>query len=201
VLRRSPPILSSLSLLLFLATASLWTLSYFRTDLLKYLRHRVINPTAFAEHRYAFSSSNGGASLERATVIFEDDAVAELRFQSGYVFDDDFRLTHTTLPVREYGGFPTPERRWLGFGYFSYQIAEITTADLVLPQQRGSRITFPWALPCLVFAALPAWHFVRQRHARRRIKRLRSGLCAHCGYDLRSTPGRCPECGTMQPTP
>ena len=202
-MRRALTILTALSLLLFLTTAALWTLSYFRADFVKCLRYRILTPTAFAEEGYVFSSSNGGAFLERHNLNFEQstpDAAAELRFQSGYFFDDDFRLTHTTFSLREYGGFPADDR-WLGFGYSSYQVPDPRDTGPILPPQVGWRVNFPWALPCLAFAALPTRHILRQRRVRRRLKRLRAGLCAQCGYDLRSTPARCPECGTMHPTP
>ena len=45
----------------------------------------------------------------------------------------------------------------------------------------------------LLFGFLPVRWFILQR---RRRARERIGRCAKCGYDLRATKDRCPECGT-----
>jgi hypothetical protein len=63
---------------------------------------------------------------------------------------------------------------------------------------RGSRpgvdqwVSIDMAYPFGAFAALP---LVRLARFWRRRRRVRSGGCPDCGYDLRATPDRCPECG------
>ena len=55
----------------------------------------------------------------------------------------------------------------------------------------------PIWLPLVVFMIFPLyWLVIPLRAARRRRKRRRLGQCATCGYDLRGSSERCPECGT-----
>ena len=86
---------------------------------------------------------------------------------------------------------PLPGTGW-DFGgakYRSERFGGIPTHIVYLP--------LVWVVvPAALFATAPVVMRVRRRQRTRRAAR--AGRCPTCGYDLRATPNRCPECGTAQ---
>jgi hypothetical protein len=73
----------------------------------------------------------------------------------------------------------------------------MTLMDGTVGGQRFVMFLTPIWLPTLAFVVLPIVRF-----ATRRLRRsLAEGHCRACGYDLRATPDRCPECGTVPKNP
>lgn len=91
-----------------------------------------------------------------------------------------------------FSGPPTLEMNWLGFSAHTGRTDPTHTSPF-----GGNRPYVTVIIPHWMLAAaagvLPAWWMIR----RRRASRLRPGHCRRCGYDLRATPDRCPECGQV----
>lgn len=87
------------------------------------------------------------------------------------------------------GGTPTRVTSLLGFQY-----AEFSGPRLGVAEQPHSLLVVPYWPVVLATSILPLrWSARRLRtHSRSRLAR-----CVECGYDLRTTPGRCPECGRI----
>ena len=80
----------------------------------------------------------------------------------------------------------------ISFDLASFGFAEGYTNRVGVPQWDAFvTLGFPVELLCLVLAA---WIAFRDVGVQRRLRR--PGSCRVCGYDLRGTPERCPECGT-----
>ena len=107
-------------------------------------------------------------------------------------------LRHQSLTPLErqsyWQGFVAPHVVWRSAGFYSVHDPG---------GHPKSKVSFgvPLWLPLALLAAAPAAGAVAFARARRRAARLRRGLCPACGYDLRTTPGKCPECGTSSATP
>jgi 4-amino-4-deoxy-L-arabinose transferase-like glycosyltransferase len=188
VRRRLLDFLTVLSLLLCVAVAALWVRSYRVGDLLSHITH---TGSGFRERSLVSTRGRFGWHYNDEQYVGENASRGWASDQYGVGREG---LSRGTMS-------PWRMSPWETLGFYASN-----TSDTHRPMDPRTRevytrtavrqiLNVPYYLPALLTAALPAWWAMSWQRFRRR-RRLALGLCPHCGYDLRASPGRCPECGT-----
>jgi len=180
--RRVFSLASALSLLLCVAVVFLWGESYSVTDDLGWQTR--VGTTGIS--RWGLKTLDGLAAIHHT--IDDDPPYTERNHvrqppPKGFVWDS-FALQ---LPDHSLYSIIIGSHNILGFG--------LGDRDRGFFGGTAKRwVVFPLWLPTVLFAFLPTWWAWSwwQRKRRRAY-----GECPTCGYDLRATPDRCPECGTV----
>jgi hypothetical protein len=134
-------------------------------------------------------SSGGGIRVLIGAQWWNDLAYANAR-QAPAIQHSEYSLGPASYPIDRSGNGIASY--WHGLEYYR------DTYSIPGRFAMGRRaITAPCWLLAGVTGILPAWRLARLIQAIRRRRRPRIGLCPNCGYDLRATPDRCPECGAM----
>lgn len=132
-----------------------------------------------------------------AGYVCADDSVACVANWRGYVMAEWYPLHHAGGRGHFELNFPCPDslfnkmlardRGFLGFAWRRYPLRDGSGATWY-------RVWIPhWCLSIVLWSlSFVAWSRLRWQH--RREARAR-GRCIRCGYDLRASPERCPECG------
>jgi hypothetical protein len=188
--RRFFTLLSALSLLLCMAACAAWARSAFVADRLAWYA-RGAEGEGDVERQFVVWSSRGGAAVW-----------AERSWQRGHGWGTRprtfFHATDQVVFTYPYmaGGLATNH---FGFRWFDLRGPVYAPGGGALSSASGGSrqmgMIVPYWFPAALFAAFPGAWLVRARRRRITRRRARAGLCAACGYDLRATPGRCPECG------
>src|SRR5436190_23205976 len=178
--RRLLNLLTLLSLLLCVAVAALWVRSYQAHDVLSWRQADNVGGERYSWYRVV-ASGRGQFAYSCDAEVYQLPSITSreaaralgrwqwLGWQRGFV----------GYPAPGFGGSPN---LWWGF-HFAWR-GDLSTMvhEVVVPY---------WAM-ALPAAFLPVWWVLRKLRPP-----ARPGTCRRCGYDLRATPDRCPECGTI----
>ena len=168
--RRVFNLVSVASLLLCLGVAAIWVRGYWRASGVLWMRNDVWHAVEVDRGELRISQLESGDCLDEHDYGPQESHGEYSRFILRYT--DPY---HTRT-----------DRQWAGIRWTKKAVGEHGPACV---------LSIPLGYVAGVLAVCPGfWLGLRGPLERRR--RLRAGLCLVCGYDLRATKTRCPECGT-----
>ncbi|MGD0462155.1 MAG: hypothetical protein ABSB74_06680 [Tepidisphaeraceae bacterium] len=184
--------LAALSLVLCMVTAALWARSYF---IYEHVGSAVLSRRAslvasfqgqlYLEH-HSYWEYSGGWEWYRQRIRPGEEAIQGSHEPSCAWHEFlGFGVGSGTIyawPGHLYPGVPMPTN----------------VADPRFWRNTFTALAVPYWIIVALLAAGPFW-WMHQKRQQRCGSRPDAAICRHCGYDLRATPDRCPECGTIPP--
>jgi hypothetical protein len=125
-----------------------------------------------------------GIELTQHALLFGIARQGAIAANPSFIYETGWRWGKVAAPL----GQREPARSALLFGQTG-SLAQSGGSDWVV------RVPF-WAL---LTVAVTASHFLFVRSWRSARRAAMAGRCRRCGYDLRASPDRCPECGSPVP--
>jgi hypothetical protein len=169
----------ALSLLLLAATVVLWVSSYWLHPNMGWYRVSDAEVSHYRSVAVGLTAIDGKLTVSYSRL---EKTLPESEASTSIVPGTHF-IWRRTYPVQ---GWVWPAVNRFGFGSAHHE--GIYGGQIEV----GGDWTVPAWLPALLFATPPVLWF---RFRRRMHNRRASGQCGTCGYDLRASPQRCPECG------
>jgi hypothetical protein len=174
-------ITSAISTLILIAVGFLWPASYWGNGHLEVWRGPAASWFLFLAPGRAVLFRQSVKSLSETVPIANLSEPGKFGIRAGPNGQQGWVVCQSSLGTPSFGNFGT---------------------HMTLDDGRGSEAAFivssrAYFVPYWCIAAgawlLPAIWFWRWRQWKMRLR----GLCVVCGYDLRATPDRCPECGAV----
>lgn len=190
LLRRILSLVKGLLLAVCFTVLVLWVRSYWRCDVVSDTRREESGGWKSASG-LTLASQLGWVSADREIVSWPAKRVIPEDYFPGGLHRTSVPAGDTIGHVREEHGLGPVRwgRDWLNL-YSKNKEPRLIYDSQVLRIQH-------WLLAMLCGAWPMTSLFLATCRAVRRRRLLKAGCCKVCGYDLRATPSRCPECGAV----